>query len=167
MSRQDANAAFARTSFLYGGNADYTENLYDRYESDPQAVDAEWQACFQSLKDDRADVLKSAQGPSWQLPNWPQRPRGELVSALDADWGEIEKALGDKIEARAQATGVEFSSAEVQQTTRDSIHALQLIRAYRARGHFYANLDPLGLEPPHKEEDLDPRSYGFTEADMD
>jgi cholesterol oxidase len=36
-----------------------------------------------------------------------------------------------------------------------------LIRAYRARGHFYANLDPLGLEPHHKEEDLDPRSYGF------
>src|SRR5262245_56483608 len=167
MSRQDANAAFARTSFLYGGNADYIENLYAHYENDPQAVDAEWQAFFQSLKDDRADVLKSADGPSWQLPNWPQRPRGELVSALDADWGEIEKALGEKVKARAQATGVEFSSAEVQQTTRDSIHALMLIRAYRARGHFYANLDPLGLEPPHKEEDLDPRSYGFTEADMD
>src|SRR3954462_6973519 len=42
-----------------------------------------------------------------------------------------------------------------------------LIRAYRARGHFYANLDPLGLEPHHNEEDLDPRSYGFTDADMD
>src|SRR6185369_10670719 len=41
------------------------------------------------------------------------------------------------------------------------------IRAYRARGHFYANLDPLGLEPHHNEEDLDPRSYGFTDADMD
>src|SRR5262245_17982661 len=129
MSRQDANAAFARTSFLYGGNADYIENLYARYESDPKAVDAEWQAFFQSLKDDHADVLKSAHGPSWRLPNWPQRPRGELVSALDTDWGEIEKALGDKLKARAQATGVEFSSAAVQQTTRDSIHALMLIRA--------------------------------------
>ncbi len=42
MSRQDANAAFARTSFLYGGNADYIENLYARYETDPAAVDAEW-----------------------------------------------------------------------------------------------------------------------------
>ena len=39
MSRQDANAAFARTSFLYGGNADYIEDLYARYEADPQAVD--------------------------------------------------------------------------------------------------------------------------------
>ena len=42
-----------------------------------------------------------------------------------------------------------------------------LIRAYRARGHFHANLDPLGLEPPKDEEDLDPRSYGFGDADMD
>ena len=73
MSRQDANAAFARTSFLYGGNADYIEDLYARYETDPNAVDAEWQAFFQSLKDDRADVLKSASGPSWQRPDWPQR----------------------------------------------------------------------------------------------
>jgi 2-oxoglutarate dehydrogenase E1 component len=40
MSRQDANAAFARTSFLYGGNSDYIENLYARYEADPAALDA-------------------------------------------------------------------------------------------------------------------------------
>ena len=99
--------------------------------------------------------------------HWPPRARGELVSALDGDWAEVEKAIGDKVKARAQTAGVEFSAAEVQQATRDSIHALMLIRAYRARGHFYANLDPLGLEPHHAEEDLDPRSYGFTEADYD
>ena len=33
MSRQDANAAFALTSFLYGGNARYIEDLYARYEA--------------------------------------------------------------------------------------------------------------------------------------
>ena len=49
----------------------------------------------------------------------------------------------------------------------DSIRALMLIRAYRARGHFHADLDPLGLEPPKDEQDLDPRSYGFTDADLD
>ena len=42
-----------------------------------------------------------------------------------------------------------------------------LIRAYRIRGHFHANLDPLGLEPRKDDEELDPRSYGFTEADFD
>src|SRR5919109_149786 len=124
MSRQDANAAFARTSFLYGGNADYIENLYARYEADSAALDGEWQAFFESLKDDRADVAASARGPSWQRPQWPQ-------------------------------------------PARDSIRALMLIRAYRARGHFYAHLDPLGLEPHRNEEDLDPRSYGFGDADMD
>ena len=54
MSRQDANAAFAITSFLYGGNAAYIDDLYARYEADPKSVDAEWQAFFQSLKDDAA-----------------------------------------------------------------------------------------------------------------
>ncbi|HEY6705701.1 MAG TPA: 2-oxoglutarate dehydrogenase E1 component, partial [Xanthobacteraceae bacterium] len=141
MSRQDANAAFARTSFLYGGNADYIENLYARYETDPAAVDAEWRTFFESLKDERAAVMASARGPSWQQPHWPQPARSELVAALDGDWRELERTLGDKVKARAQATGVEFSAAEVQQTTRDSVRALMLIRAYRARGHFYANLD--------------------------
>ena len=42
MSRQDANAAFALTSFLYGGNAGYMDELYARYETDPNAVDAQW-----------------------------------------------------------------------------------------------------------------------------
>src|SRR3984893_2734458 len=165
MSRQDANAAFARTSFLYGGNADYLENLYARYETDPTSVDAQWQAFFQSLKDERADVMTNARGPSWQRPY--QLARSELTSALDGDWRETERALADKVKARAQAAGVDVSAAEVQQATRDSIHALMLIRAYRARGHFYANLDPLGLEPHHNEEDLDPRSYGFSETDYD
>src|SRR5665811_1513816 len=73
MSRQDANSAFARTSFLYGGNAAYIEDLYAKYETDPAAVDAEWQDFFRSLKDDGADVVTSAQGASWKQPNWPLR----------------------------------------------------------------------------------------------
>ena len=80
---------------------------------------------------------------------------------------EIGTAVGDKIKAKAQKSGVEITAAEVQQATRDSLRALMLIRAYRVRGHFHANLDPLGLEPPKDEEELDPRSYGFTEADYD
>src|SRR4029077_14192101 len=99
--------------------------------------------------------------------DWPQPARGELISALDGDWHEVEKTVGNKLKARAQGAGVEVSSAEVQQATRDSIHALMLIRAYRARGHFYANLDPLGLEPHHDEEDLNQRSCGLPGADFE
>ena len=167
MSRQDANAIFARTSFLYGGNAAYIEDLYAKYEADPAAVDAEWRAFFQSLKDEKSDVVKSAQGASWKIPNWPVRPSGDLVAALDGQWAETEKKIGEKISATALAKGVELSSADVMQATRDSIHALMLIRAYRIRGHFHAKLDPLALEPEKNEEELEPRSYGFTEADLD
>ncbi len=167
MSRQDANAAFALTSFLYGGNAAYIDDLYARYETDPKSVDAEWQAFFQSLKDDARDVEKNAQGPSWARPDWPPLPRNDLIAALDGGWLEAGQGLGGKVKAQAQARGVELSSADVERATRDSIRALMLIRAYRARGHFHANLDPLGLEAPKNEEELDPRTYGFSDADLD
>src|SRR5436305_743437 len=166
MSRQDANAAFARTSFLYGGNAAYVEQLQSRYEANPASVDAEWRAFFEGLKDERADVIKGASGPSWQRPNL-QHANGELIAALTGDWSEVEKTVGDKIKGKAQAKGVEISAAEVQQATRDSIRALMLIRAYRIRGHFHAKLDPLGLEGEKAEAELDPHSYGFTDADLD
>ncbi len=167
MSRQDANAAFALTSFLYGSNAPYIEDLYARYEADPQAVDAEWQSFFQSLKDSAADVEKNARGPSWGRPGWPPLPSGDLVAALDGNWAEVGNGVGIKVKAEAQSRGVELSSADIERATRDSIRALMLIRAYRARGHFHANLDPLGLEPQKNEEELDPRTYGFSEADLD
>jgi 2-oxoglutarate dehydrogenase E1 component len=167
MSRQDANAAFALTSFLYGANAPYIEDLYARYEADPKSVDAEWQTFFQSLKDDPREVSENARGPSWRRSDWPQRERNDWVEALDGDWAEAGRALGEKVKAKAQTKGVELSGADVERATRDSIRALMLIRAYRARGHFHANLDPLGLQPPGKEEELEPATYGFREADFD
>src|SRR5215813_2986819 len=166
MSRQDANAAFARTSFLYGGNAGYIEDLYARYEADPKAVDSAWQSFFESLKDDRADVERNARGPSWRRPDWPLPERNELTGATD-DWQQAGAAITGKLQAQAHARGVEVTAAEVQRATRDSIRALMLIRAYRARGHFHADLDPLGLEPPKNQEELDPRSYGFGKGDLD
>jgi 2-oxoglutarate dehydrogenase E1 component len=171
MSRQDANAAFALTSFLYGGNAAYIDDLYARYEVDPKSVDAEWQSFFSSLKDDAQDVEKNARGPSWERPGWPLPERNDLISALDGDWAQdlagAGKTVGAKVKAQAQSRGVDLSSADVERATRDSIRALMLIRAYRARGTFHANLDPLGLEAPKNEEELDPRTYGFSDADLD
>jgi 2-oxoglutarate dehydrogenase E1 component len=167
MSRQDANAAFARSSFLYGGNAAYIEQLQARYEKDPTSVDAEWQAFFQSLKDDKGAVARNAEGASWKKPNWPLHPNDELTASLDGQWPDTERRLGDKIKKQAQSTGVDLSASDVQQAARDSIHALMLIRAYRMRGHFHAKLDPLGIQEEPNEAELDPKSYGFGEADMD
>lgn len=171
MSRQDANAAFALSSFLQGTNATYIDEIYARYEKDPSSVDAEWQDFFKSLNDQPADVRKNAEGPSWERDNWPLTPQDDLTSALDGNWAEVEKAVGAKIAAKAQAKGGDkggaLSSADVLQATRDSVRALMLIRSYRMRGHFHAKLDPLGIEAPKNREELDPRTYGFSEADFD
>src|SRR5277367_6045817 len=140
MSRQDANAAFALSSFLQGTNATYIDEIYARYEQDPASVDAEWQEFFKSLKDAPADVRKNAEGPSWGRDNWPLAPQDELTSALDGNWMEVEKAVGAKLAAKAQskpqAKGAEVTAAELHQATRYSVRALMLIRAYRMRGHF-------------------------------
>src|SRR5215468_1234148 len=171
MSRQDANAAFALSSFLQGTNASYIDDIYARFEKDPGSVDPEWQEFFKSLKDQPADILKNAEGPSWGRDNWPLSPRDELTSALDGNWVQVEKAVGAKVAAKAQekarSAGAEVTQADVHQATRDSVRALMLIRAYRMRGHFHAKLDPLGIEAPRDREELDPRSYGFVEADFD
>ena len=42
-----------------------------------------------------------------------------------------------------------------------------LIRAYRVRGHLLADLDPLGLAGDKHHPELDPKAYGFTDADLD
>ena len=55
----------------------------------------------------------------------------------------------------------------LRQATSNSIRALQLIRAYRVRGHLEADLDPLGLDKRGPYPELDYRSYGFSEADLD
>jgi 2-oxoglutarate dehydrogenase E1 component len=174
MSRQDANAAFALSSFLQGTNAPYIDDLYARYVQDPASVDADWQAFFKSLKDAPADAQKNADGPSWSRDNWPLTPRDDLTSALDGNWAQVEKTVGAKLAAKAQAQprandgkGGELTAADIHQATRDSVRALMLIRAYRMRGHFHAKLDPLGIEPARDREELDPRSYSFTEADYD
>src|SRR5512138_3888641 len=167
MSRQDANAAFALSSFLQGTNAAYIDDLYARYEQDPNSVDGEWQEFFKSLKDSPADVKKNAEGASWGRDHWPLTPRDDLTSALDGNWALVEKAVSTKLAARTQAKGADITPAELHQATRDSVRALMLIRAYRMRGHFHANLDPLGIEAQKDREELDPRSYGFVEADYD
>ena len=141
-------------------------SLYARYEIDPNSVDAEWQAFFAGMKDS-ANGQQNAQGPSWKKTSWPEVSRGEMIGALTGDWREVEKSVGDKLKSKAQARGVELSAADVQQATRDSVRAIMLIRAYRMRGHFHAKLDPLGIETEKNEHELDPRSYGFTEADWD
>ncbi|MGE0210138.1 MAG: 2-oxoglutarate dehydrogenase E1 component [Parvibaculaceae bacterium] len=162
MARTDMNDVFARTSFLYGGNARFIEELHERYLKNSSSVDPEWQRFFATLGDGQ-----EPQGPSWQEPGWPEAVNGELVSALDGNWGPAERQVASRIEARARQEGAAPSAGEMRKATLDSVRALMMIRAYRIRGHLAADLDPLKLREPDPQPELDPASYGFGPGDMD
>ncbi|RMF00987.1 MAG: 2-oxoglutarate dehydrogenase E1 component, partial [Alphaproteobacteria bacterium] len=167
MARQELNDLFARTAFLDGENAEYIEQLYARYQDNPDSVSDQWRSFFADLKDDPSVVRAEAHAPSWKRPDWPEVANGELVSALDGDWARMEQQIGDRIQGQAQALGVELTSGLALSATRDSIRALMMIRAYRVRGHLAADLDPLGMREVRAHPELDPASYGFTERDYD
>ena len=168
MSRQDQNEQFLLSSFLYGGNAAYIEDLYRRYKTDPKSIDPTWAGYFGRLEDTGDDVRKNAEGPSWARADWPQTANGELVSALDGNWEDILVKTGAVLGRKAAAEGTPAPTpVDVLQSTRDSIRAIMMIRAYRMRGHLHADLDPLHLATVGDHEELHPSSYGFTEADYD
>ncbi|MEX0859740.1 MAG: 2-oxoglutarate dehydrogenase E1 component, partial [Cucumibacter sp.] len=167
MTRQEQNQAFLRTSFLYGGNAGYIEKLYASYKADSGSVDVSWRSFFDKLPDGPEDARKGAEGPSWGRGEWPQPENSEWVAALDGDWGGIASRTATAVIARAAAAGEAVSADAVQRAARDSIRAIMIIRAYRARGHLHADLDPLKLRPDETAAELEPESYGFTPADFE
>ncbi len=131
---------------LNGGNAAFIADLYARWVAAPHSVDASFAELFSSLNDEARSVLTDATGASWA-----PRPSG-------FDPAEAAPALPER---RAG------NEAAVRAATLDSIRALMMIRVYRVRGHLEAKLDPLGLQVPKSHPELDPRTYGFTEADWD
>ncbi len=172
MTDQSPNDLFHASSFMQGHNAEYLEQMYARYAADPNAVDQAWQAFFRQLGDDEVSVKREAQGPSWARADWPPLPADDLTAALTGEWPvpvapKEAKGAGDKIKARAAEAGVSLTDDQIQRAVLDSIRALMIIRAYRIRGHLAADLDPLGLRDVSNHPELDPKSYGFTEADMD
>ncbi|WP_420862686.1 2-oxoglutarate dehydrogenase E1 component [Algirhabdus cladophorae] len=162
-----ANDQFHASSFMQGHNAEYLEQLYARYANDPNAVDQAWQDFFSQLGDADLDVKAEATGPSWARADWPPQPNDDLTQALDGQWAAEPEQAGKKIKAKAAEKGIDVSDDAVKRAVLDSIRALMIIRAYRIRGHLAADLDPLNLKDPVNHPELDPKSYGFTEADMD
>ncbi|KAA5602449.1 2-oxoglutarate dehydrogenase E1 component [Blastochloris sulfoviridis] len=169
MARQDLNKLLAQTAFLSGGSAAYIEDLYARFQTDPAAVEAQWRDFFADLEENRGEAARSARGASWKRADWPVPANGELVSALDGNWTALEKTVGERIRAKsAEASrGAVISEEQIQRASRDSVRAIMMIRAFRMRGHLHADLDPLGIATRHDHGELDPVSYGFTEADYD
>ncbi|MDA5095155.1 2-oxoglutarate dehydrogenase E1 component [Aliiroseovarius sp. KMU-50] len=172
MTDQSPNDIFHASSFMQGHNAEYLEQLYAQYAKDPSAVDAAWAAFFAEMGDDGNDAIAEAEGPSWSRTDWPPQPGGDLVHSLDGMWPDEEaakegKAAGKKIVEKAVEKGVKVSDEAIKQAVLDSIRALMIIRAYRIRGHLAADLDPLGTREHSNHPELNPASYGFSDADMD
>ncbi len=131
-------------SFLTGDNALYVAQLYSSYLSDPASISQDWQQYFSSLGDGEMAILQEILGPTW-----------------------AERDVPHSIPQRAESLPNETSPDAVKDAILDSIRAIMLIRAYRARGHMIAKLDPLNLTHNEYLAELDPKTYGFTEADYD
>ncbi|MGI9408300.1 MAG: 2-oxoglutarate dehydrogenase E1 component, partial [Hyphomicrobiaceae bacterium] len=166
MTRQALNDAFARTAFLDGANAAYIEDLYSRYKENPGSVDDQWKNFFASLKEE-GDGGNAAFAPSWANGGPVSAANGDLVAALDGNWDAVQHQVQSGIQSRAQYFGADISPAATLRATQDSIRALMMIRAYRVRGHLAAQLDPLELTKRDAHPELQPQTYGFTNADYD
>ena len=150
-----------QTSFLFGANAPFIEELYARYQSDPNSVDGDWRIFFAALAEEKADVLAETRGASWA----PNGVRVIGAADLEAKTPANRNVKGGNGAVPTPLAGK--TEAEIRAAAQDTARALMLIRAYRIRGHLEADLDPLGLvrQAPHRE--LDPATYGFGEGDWD
>ena len=129
--------AWLESSHLAGANATYVEDLYELYLSDPDLVSEEWKRVFDELPKNSEEVA--------------EQPHSRVR---------------DYFRRLAQETkhySVQVSDPDVDAK---QVKVLQLINAYRFRGHEAAELDPLGLwqRPPVAE--LDPAFHNLTEDDF-
>ncbi|HBQ03165.1 MAG TPA: 2-oxoglutarate dehydrogenase E1 component [Halieaceae bacterium] len=133
------------TSHLSGGNAAYVEDLYEAYLKDPNEVPPEWRDYFDRLPkvDTKTSTLRD-------LPH----------SVLRAQFARI-----SKMRVRTEATRSQDSQATEYE--RKQVRVVQMISAYRQRGHQKAKLDPLSLHPRAPVPDLDLEFHELSEADLD
>jgi 2-oxoglutarate dehydrogenase E1 component len=162
------NQVLAETSFLFGGNLAYIEDLYERYAQDPNSVPPSWRAFFDALRENPEAIRQFAADPSWTPPE-ADGERPEWLSAIDGLWpGQTGAAPAKRAPAASSgAAAAAPSQGQIRAATLDSVRALMMIRAYRIRGHLHANLDPLGIEGKIENAELEPTFYGFTSADYD
>lgn len=124
------------SSWLAGANQSYIEQLYEDFLTDPDSVDAAWRSMFQ------------------QLPGTGVRPE------------QFHSATREYFRRLAKDASRYTSSVTDPDTNSKQVKVLQLINAFRFRGHQNANLDPLGLWKQDAVADLDPSFHDLTEADF-
>lgn len=131
-----AMKAWLDSSYLSGSNQSWIEQLYEDFLTDPDSVDANWRSMFQ------------------QLPGIGVKP------------DQFHSKTRDYFRRLAKDASRYTSSISDPDTNVKQVKVLQLINAYRFRGHQHANLDPLGLWKQERVADLDPAYHDLTEADF-
>ncbi|GAK16567.1 LOW QUALITY PROTEIN: 2-oxoglutarate dehydrogenase E1 component [Vibrio sp. JCM 19053] len=128
----------ARVFTLAGANATYVEDLYELYLSDPDLVSEEWKRVFEGLPKPSEEV---AEQPHSRVRDYFRRLARET-----------------------KHYNVQVSDPDVDAK---QVKVLQLINAYRFRGHEAAELDPLGLWQRPTVAELDPAFHNLTEDDFE
>lgn len=132
------------TSYLFGGNAPYVEELYEAYLDNPGSVPDNWREYF--------DQLQHAPATDGQ------------ESTRDQAHAPIVESFAQRAKANAfvqRAAEPDLSVASKQ------VSVQSLIAAYRSLGSRWADLDPLKRQERPPIPELDPAFYGLTEADLD
>ena len=135
--------SYRGTSYLFGGNAPYVEELYEAYLSDPASVPENWRTYFDSVQ---------------------HIPAADGSAARDVAHAPIIASFAER--AKQGPIRVVNDSAD-SELGRKRVAVQQLIAAHRNVGNRWADLDPLKRTERPNIPELDPTSYGFTDADMD
>ena len=133
------------SSHIAGGNAEYVDALYEAYLQDPNGIPPEWRDYFD------------------QLP----RVATETTSIHDVPHSVLRDRFAriSKMRVRTDATVSHDSHATDYE--RKQVRVVQLISAYRQRGHQQAKLDPLALNERPNVPDLTLSFHELSEADLD
>src|SRR5580693_1029736 len=100
------NQVLSETSFLYGGNGAFVEDLYARWAANPDSVEPSWRAFFASLNEKTDEVRRSVERPAWEPPA-PPESRPDWLSAIDGLWPAVEAKLKTKIAERQPEASAE------------------------------------------------------------
>ena len=142
MTEQSPMHAQWSTSLLDGGNSDYLEALYESYLRDPASVADEWRRYFDSL------------------------PQVDGVTRPDLPPSEV-RAQFYRFQSQAAPARAASGDARSADHERKQIRVLQLINAYRFRGHRHAKVDPLDRWEAPEIDELRLDAHELSEADLD
>jgi 2-oxoglutarate dehydrogenase E1 component len=130
-------------SYLFSGNASFIEGLYEAYLENRESVSQKWRDYFDQVTDTEPGAP-------------PDIPHAPIQSTIKQAAITAPRVLDDNAKQRDQ---LDFETKHVS--------VLQLINAYRFRGHRQADLDPLNQYKRPPVPDLNPDFHGLTSADMD